>query len=167
MKSKIFVLVAALTMAVSASAQFSKGDVILSGQLSGLNFERSSFDEWSSVEFGLQASGGYFITDKFAVVGALGFASEKVDDADATSAFVFGIAPRYYVIPNLYGEVGYQALKATDVDLRNYIGVEVGYDYFINDKVFFEPAVYFRKGITKDVDETSNFGLSIGIGVKF
>ncbi|GHV25231.1 hypothetical protein FACS1894176_03210 [Bacteroidia bacterium] len=44
--------------------------------------------------------------------------------------------------------------------------IEVGYDWYLTENVYFEPAVYFEKGFG-DADGVSQFGLSIGIGVNF
>jgi hypothetical protein len=91
-----------------------------------------------------------------------------IDGVDAVNStgFGFGVGARYYFYQGLYAGLGYQGFKAKDIDLASYGNIQVGYDYYITDNVFFEPAVYFKKGFSK-VDKSNEFGLSIGIGVNF
>ena len=158
---------AAVAVAVSgANAQnFSKGDWFLGAQASGLDLGYSFVDKSNSFDLGLAANAGYFISDKFALDATLGLGFAKEKDIDATSAFVFGIGARYYFAGNFYGRIGYNGDKAKDIDLVSNLGVSVGYSWFLSEKVFFEPAVYYQKNLADG--GPNRIGVQLGIGVKF
>ncbi len=162
MKKIIFLAVAALTVAVSANAQ--KGDWVLSGRLSGLDFEHSFVDEYSTTNFNISANVGHFLSDKFMLDATLGLGYEKEKDIDADTAFIFGVGARYYFAGDFFGRVGYEGITGGD-KLVSLAKVSVGYDWFISDKVFFEPAVYYQKDLAKG--GYNDIGLSLGVGVKF
>ncbi len=164
MKKVIFMAVAALMVAVSANAQ--KGDWVLSGRLSGLDLNYAFADDYTNnAKFNIGANVGHFLSDKFMLDATLGLDYTKVKDVDANTAFAFGVGARYYFAGDFFGRIGYDGLKKKDVDLASYLGVSVGYDWFISDKVFFEPAVYYQKNLAKGGE--NNLGLSLGVGVKF
>jgi hypothetical protein len=162
----LFVLVAVFGI-VSANAQFEKGKKTLSGQATGFDFNYSTGEnDYKDLNVDLSIAGSYFVADKLAVVALVGLDTGKFGDNDAVTNFTFGVGARYYFYDALYGQLAYHGVKLQDEDLLNYANIEVGYDYYITDNVFFEPAIYFSKGFS-DLDKNSTFGLSIGIGVNF
>lgn len=166
MKKFLFLTMAAVVVAVSANAQgFSKKDLFLNANISGLNLEHEFVSGGSATAFDLNVGGGYFISDKFAIDALIGIGYAKTKGVDGASAFGFGAGVRYYPAGNFFAKVGYDGLKAKNVDLASRLGLTVGYDCFLSEKVFFEPAVYYKKNLAKKGPST--VGLSLGVGVKF
>ncbi|MDR2891368.1 MAG: hypothetical protein LBV18_07250 [Alistipes sp.] len=159
---KLFLSAAAvLLVAVGANAQnFSKGDWFLGASVSNLQLDHAFVDGDSATSFELQAQGGYFVGNKFAV--DLGVGAGIVEDI---SAFTFGVGVRYYPVGNFFARVGFDGAKIEDLDLLSQLGVSLGYDLFVSDNVFFEPSVYYRK-ILNDGGANS-IGLSLGVGARF
>ncbi|MDR2911674.1 MAG: hypothetical protein LBV38_00005 [Alistipes sp.] len=165
----------ALAAATNANAQgFRKGDWVVNANVSGLEFNRLSQndnprqpDEKLSVtDFDVTAQAGYFIFDKLAVNAVVSFNYEKWSYLDdSTSSFGFGAGVRYYPVGNLFAGVDYIGQTSGDSDFGSHGKVSVGYDWFLADNVFFEPAVFYSKKFAKNGSE--NFGLSLGLGVKF
>ncbi|GHT48624.1 hypothetical protein FACS189440_12690 [Bacteroidia bacterium] len=167
MKKVILVMVIALVGIGTVNAQFTKGGKTLSGRLTGFDFSYATGDnDYKNLNVDLSIAGSYFVADNVAINAIVGLSSNKYLENDATTNFTFGVGARYYFLGGLYAGLAYQGVQVQDVDLANYGNLEVGYDYYITDNVFFEPAVYFAKGLS-NVDKSSTFGLSIGIGVNF
>jgi opacity protein-like surface antigen len=171
---KVILLSAALVMialaaATNANAQgFRKGDWFLSGQVSNLNMSYAvrSIDSLSSVQLNVAAHGGYFVSDKLAVDATLGVEYSKLERNRASSSFTFGAGVRYYPVGNLFAGIGYAGVKRNYSNhLDSYLMATVGYDLFLSEKVFFEPAVIYSNNLTKNPIHA--FGLSLGVGVKF
>jgi opacity protein-like surface antigen len=165
MKKIILMAAVAVMTAVSASAQdFSKKDWFLDANLSSFGLAHAFQDGESATALSLNVGGGYFLSDKFALEAGLGTAI--VEDANA---FSFGLGARYYPYKNLFASLGYSGMKVEDFDIESNLALTVGYDLFISDKVFFEPAVFYQKNINKKSDGggLNTIGLSVGIGVKF
>jgi hypothetical protein len=168
MKKVILVMVVALVSVATVSAQFTKGGKTLSANVTGLDFGITSVKDVddSPINFGLGITGSYFVIDNLAITAGLGFDYYKEGDYN-TNRFNFEIGGRYYVYQGLFAALAYEGAKEKDFDLAGYGRIQLGYDLYITDNVFFEPALYFKKGfgdLTKDITQ---FGLSIGIGVNF
>ena len=159
-------LVAVLGIA-TANAQFEKGGKTLSGKLTGLDFGITSWDgvddSYMKVDFGVD--GSYFVIDKLAVTAGIGLVAASLGDWDDNS-FNFSIGARYYVWDALFVGLAYQGEKSKGADLLSFGKAQVGYTYYLSDKVFFEPALNFEMGFG-DTNKVTQFGLSIGIGVNF
>ncbi|MDR2125629.1 MAG: porin family protein [Prevotellaceae bacterium] len=166
MKKILLITLIAMLSIATANAQIAKGTTISLARVTGLDFSYASEEDQHLTQFELNAAVGYFVIDNLALVGQVGFAYSKWSDSESRSGFNFGLGARYYFVKTAYGQVGYAGQKVKDVDLANYVGLEIGYDIFISDNVFLEPAVYYAKGFS-DVDKSSTFGLSFGIGIKF
>lgn len=167
-----------VVMSMGANAQeWNKGDWFLGAQSTGLKLQHRFYDGSSGTDFDVNAVGGWFFADKFSADAMLGFDYAKVtnvvpgfDDSKETNvnvnhAFNFGAGVRYYPVGNLFARVGYNGQLNRTGNLFSYLDVKVGYDLFLSERVFFEPAVYYEKelGYSKE----NILGLSIGIGVKF
>lgn len=154
---------AAVALSIGANAQdFSKGDWMLNASVSELNLDFSS----SATSLNIGANAGYFISNKFAVEAQLGVDYTKLDNVDGATNFAFGAGVRYYPVSNLFARARYLGTKLEGVDdLSSSLGVAVGYDWFLSEKVFFEPALEYRRGLGDGGG--NNLGLSLGIGVKF
>jgi hypothetical protein len=165
---KVVLAAAAIFVAANASAQnFSKGDVFLGAKATDLNFGYNFVDEFNQTKFGIGVEGGYFFADKFAADANLGIKYSKNKGLDGTSTFNFGVGLRYYPVGNLYARVGYAGEKETDIDMTSLIKVGVGYDLFLTENWYFEPALYYQKDITKDGSKMNGIGLELGVGLKF
>ena len=166
--------------AVGANAQksFRKGDWLVGAQVSGLGFE-SHFNDGAggSRQFNFGATGGLFLMDKLAVDLAAGVDYTKVGGNDSDCGVDFGAGIRYYPVGNLFARLGYRGQTGTGQyggDLHSFLGAKVGYDVFLSENVFFEPAVYFEKSLNssrpfhmRDTGTENILGLSFGFGGKF
>ena len=166
MKKVILLAAVAMMAAVGANAQsFKKGDWFVGAQSTSLDFKHRFVEGAAATDFDLSAVGGRFLSDKFAVDAMAGIDYAKVKGADGANAFNFGAGVRYYPVGNLFARVGYNGQARTNADLISYVDAKVGYDFFFNDKVFFEPAVYYEKNLAKGGENV--LGLSLGFGVRF
>lgn len=168
MKKLLFLTAAIVMFAAAANAQnFEKGDWLVRADVSNLSFTHAFTDDNLSVtSFNIGADAGYFLSDKFVVEASLGFDFLKIKDIESSSAdFTFGVAARYYPVGNLFAYVGYDGIAPDESSLLSALEVAVGYDLFLSDKIFFEPAVYYSKYLSGT--KTNNIGISLGIGVKF
>jgi outer membrane protein W len=151
---------------VSVNAQVPKGSKTLSTNVTGFDFSYSSWEKTNRVNFNLGVTGTYFIIDNLGLTAGFDIASSKLKNIDSSTNFGLTIGGRYYFLGNLYGALAYKGLGRQSQDFASYGNIQLGYDYYITDNVFFEPAVYFEKGFSK-IDKSSTLGLSIGIGVNF
>lgn len=152
---------AALVVAVSANAQdFNKNDWFLNARISGLELSHTFVDGASATTFDFGFGGGYFFADKFAIDAMLG-----VGIIEDLSVFTLGAGVRYYPVGNLFARVGYDGTKVEDLDFASMLGLTIGYDWFLTEKVFFEPGVYYKKNLADG--GANQIGLSLGLGVKF
>lgn len=166
MKKMILLAAAAVMAAVSANAQdFNKSDWYFGAQSTGLVLQHRFIDGNSATDFDLNAVGGWFFADKFAADAMLGFDYAKWQGYDADHALNFGAGVRYYPFGNLFARLGYNGQAANGREVVSYLDAKVGYDLFLSEKVFFEPAVYYEKNLAKGGENI--LGLSFGIGVKF
>ncbi len=169
----LLAIVAVMGVGVANAQDWNKGDWFTGAQVDGLGLSHKFFDDDSETTFSIDVNAGYFISNRFAVDAALGFGLESwkyegMDESESTNAFTFGVGVRYYPVGNLFARVGFEGQSIKDVDgLNSYVGVTVGYDLFVSEKVFFTPAIYYKKGLNSDLDESNNIGLSVGIGVRF
>jgi len=165
---KLLLTVAVVAMAaVSAQAQnFKKGDWYFGAHSTSLVLQHRSTDSWSGTDFDMNAIGGWFFANKFSVDGMVGFDYAKAKNAAASHFLNLGAGVRYYPVGNLFARLGYFGQVSTRADhMLSYLNAKIGYDLFLSEKVFFEPAVYYEKQLG---DASENiFGLSLGIGVKF
>jgi len=172
MKKALVCFILLLSVAgANAQKRFEKGDWFVGAQSTGLDFS-SRFHDGGAINFNFAAMGGWFFADRFAVDASAGVFLLKVRKQEITGAVTYGAGVRYYPVGNLFARIGYNGNAPVPYgDANSYIDAKIGYDLFLSDKVFFEPAVYFEKCIDKPIVKgapTENvLGLSIGIGVKF
>ena len=90
---------------------------------------------------------------------------------DAATTFGFGFGARYYLLKALYAGLAVAGAKVSGVeDFQGLFAFELGYDIFLNEHVFIEPALQVSKGVNLssfEIADPITFGLSFGIGVKF
>jgi opacity protein-like surface antigen len=167
MKKVILLALIAIAGVATANAQFTKGSKTLFAKSTGLDFGITSIDgvDDSRISLDLSVGGSYFVIDNLAITAGVGIQSQSFGDENET-AFDFTIGAKYYFYKGLYAGLAYEGAKFEKLDLQSAGKIEVGYDWYLTDNVYFEPAVYFQKGFG-DIDGISQFGLSIGIGVNF
>lgn len=157
---KIMIALAMLTMTLAANAQFEKNTKYIGASLTGLDL---SYNGAKEISLGLQAKVGYFIEDCWQLNVMAGY--EKAGK-DIKGVFQIGAGGRYYILQNgLYCGVNAKAIFSSGYnDLMP--GIELGYTFFINDKITIEPAVYYDQSL-KDHSNCSTVGLKVGLGVYF
>ena len=159
MKKKLFLMIAVLSMTLSASAQFEADKLYVGASLTGLNMNYNGKD---GLNLGVQAHLGYLVEDNWMVLGQ---ASYQHSGNDAVSDYISaGIGGRYYIIQNgLY--LGGGVKLAHSGGYNDFMpGVEVGYAFFLGKSVTLEPAIYYDQSFKKHVDY-STVGLKLGIGI--
>lgn len=162
---KILTLFLALTAIAGASAQknFDKGNWFLGAETASLGVNVLTLDGESMTLVNFSATGGYFVSNRFAVDAMAGVLSY-----DGVTLFGFGAGVRYYPVGNLFARLGYTGYGMNGAEFMSNVGLRVGYDVFLSEKVFFEPAAYFDKNLGSGVNRGPNiFGLSLGFGVRF
>ena len=157
---KTILLLAALLISVTASAQFEKDKTYVGASLTGLNLNYSGIGDLS---LGVHAKAGYMVYDSLMVFGEAAYNHEgKSDAGDLLSA---GVGGRYYIVQNgiflganckfIHGFHSYNDVMP---------GVEVGYAYFISRTVTIEPSIYYQQSF-KNHSDYSTIGFKIGFGV--
>jgi hypothetical protein len=175
MKKLFFVLAAALVV-TGASAQFNRGDKFLNARTTGLDFSSMSGGKGvGTTRFDLGVNAGYFFTHKLAADVTLGFDYVKIKgDTDSATTFSFGVGARYYFWHTLYGRLGFGGNTVQEYDLltgkkstalESALNLSVGYDFFLSDMVYFEPALYYNTSLGKV--KANTVGLQLGLGVMF
>lgn len=157
---KLFLLLAMLTVTLASNAQFEAGKTYVSASLSGLNLNYNSSND---LHFDASVNGGYFIEDNWSINANVGF---NHAGKDAIDVFKVGVGGRYHIIQNgLYLGANCNVLLSKGYnDVMP--GVEMGYVYFLNDKVTIEPAIYYDQSLKRHSDY-STVGIKIGLGFYF
>lgn len=155
---KIAMIIVALVMTITASAQFEAGTMYGNASMSGLNL---SYNSTTKCAFNVDAKVGYCLADNLMVLGMAG-----IDTQSAYTNLSVGVGGRYYIIQNgIYLGANLQ-IKQVDTQKHNDVmpGVELGYAFFINRHVTIEPAIYYDQSF-KNHSDYSTVGFRIGIGV--
>ena len=153
------ILVFALTMAVTASAQFEEGKIYVNTSLTGLDMSYSGMEK---ARLGLQVQGGYMLMDNIMALGSL-----SIDHSDISDKITVGAGGRYYILQNgIYLGANIKAVHGDDGYNDLLPGVEVGYAFFLNRNLTIEPAIYYDQSF-KSHSDYSKIGLRIGFGYYF
>lgn len=157
---KFLMMIAALMMTISASAQFEEGKVYVGASLTGLNLSYNGTDD---LNLGVEAKAGYLFTDNWMITGQ---ASLQHSSNDAVpDRYTLGVGGRYYIIQNgLYLGANCKLIHANHSYNDVMPGVEVGYAFFLSRTVTVEPAIYYDQSF-KNHSDYSTIGLKIGIGI--
>lgn len=153
-------MLAMLIMTLAANAQFEKGTKYINASITGLDL---SYNGNKELSFGFQAKGGYFFDDCWQINTMIGFEKQG---KYAKGAFQIGAGGRYYILQNgLYTGVNVKAILSSGYN--DFMpGIELGYSFFLNDKVTIEPAVYYDQSF-KGHSDYSTVGLRVGLGLYF
>lgn len=157
---KTIMLLAALFMTLTASAQFEKDKMYVGASLTGLDLNYSGIGELS---LGVQAKAGYLLADNLMVLAEAAYNHEgKSDAGDLLSC---GVGGRYYITQN---GIFLGANCKFVHNFKNYNdvmpGLEVGYAFFISRTVTIEPSIYYQQSF-KSHSDYSTIGLKLGLGV--
>lgn len=165
MKKKILFALIALSMTMAAKAQyyrletpFTQGKYFVGASMTGLNLNYSGLNDFT---LGLQAQGGYMISDNVLLYANVGFNN----NGKGPDAFLLGAGGRYYIEQNgifLGANANYMHVDPNYNDLMP--GVEVGYAFFLGRAVTVEPAVYYNQSF-KNHSDYSEFGIKVGFGI--
>lgn len=158
MRKLIFALLLA-AFSLGASAQFEKGTKYVAASLSDFGL---SYNKHNDFRLGLHATGGYFIRDGWMLLGGIGW--EHDNGSDLVDV---GVAGRYYMVRNgIYFNLGLK-YQHTSPNLNNiYLTPEVGYCFYLNNRVSIEPAIYCDMSMNHFKDFTK-IGFRIGFGYYF
>ena len=154
---KIALIIVALVMSVAANAQFEQGKIYANASLSGLDFSNNKI-MGSHFEVGTKI--GYFLWEDVSIVARLNYNYYK-NDFDIFNAQLGG---QYYITQNglfLGAGLNFMVFDGTDVAPS----FQLGYAFFLNEKVTIEPEVYYNQSLTNS--DYSTFGFRIGLGIYF
>jgi hypothetical protein len=160
MKKVFLAMLLAIIGSASASAQFEKGKFYGGASASGLGI---SYSETSKFAFGIDALAGYMFADNLMALAEVGFDYHNSD----TQSLSVGARMRYYIVQNgLYLSLGAKYQHEFKDYNDFFLTPEVGYSFFLNQKVTIEPSIYYNMSFT-DFGDKSRFGLKVGIGFFF
>lgn len=168
MKKILFLTAAIVLVSISADAQnrFAKGDWFLGAQTTSLGMSQSFFDGSATyTDLNLNGIGGWFFSNKFALEAGMGLSASKRDGYDGTSKLNVTIGIRYYPVANFFLRFVESGYVGTNTDFYTRAAMYAGYDLFLSEKVYFEPAVYYVTDIEAPI--SSALGASVGIGIRF
>ena len=151
-------LLAALMLTLTASAQFEEGKMYAGASLSGLDLSYNGLQE---LRLGVSAKAGYFVDDDLMLLAEAGY---NHPGKGLNDNLTLGVGGRYYIEQNglfLGANVKYLHQKSYNDFMP---GLEVGYAFFVSRTVTIEPSIYYQQSFKKHSDY-STIGLKIGIGV--
>jgi uncharacterized protein YxeA len=195
MKKVILMILAAILGVITANAQFTKGTKTFSIKTNGFDigvnsqndnskyYSYTGFDlnnngyayastryegnsENTNTHFNLSITGSSFVSDNLAIEIGLGYSDQRIYWASYNS-IDYSIGAKYYFWKNVFGGLSFQGNSAFDWGTLVYSDISFGATFYVTDKVFFEPAVHFKKNLNNDYEYGDKIGLSIGIGRKF
>lgn len=155
---KLAMIIVALVMTITASAQFEAGTMYGNASLSGLNL---SYNSTTKCALNVNAKVGYCVADNLMLLATGG-----IDTQSAYTNLSIGVGGRYYIIQNGIYLGANVMLKQVDSERHNDFmpGVEIGYAFFINRHVTVEPAIYYDQSF-KNHSDYSTVGFRIGLGI--
>ena len=149
------------TSTKSGGEGFENGDWFISGKLGYTSEEKGGIN---TSTLGILPSVGYFIGDKLALLGSLGF-ENKISGSVSNDSFVAGAALRYYTTPSskfsLFGQGGV-TFKSVGSSVTIFeIGLKPGLNYFISNNFSLE-STFGNVGIVSNDGNTDfNFGINM------
>ncbi len=159
MRRKLIAVFAALMVSMVANAQFEKGKIYAGASLSGFDVSCSGS---GSGKYGLQAHGGYLVDDNMMITGLVGLARQN-----GVTDFSIGAGGRYYLVQNgIFFGVSLKYVNESSVYDDLMPGVQVGYAFFLNDKITIEPELYYDHALFNFKDY-STAGFRLGLGIYF
>lgn len=156
---KVFSLLFALLLTLTASAQFEEGKTYIGASLSGLNL---SYDGTRDLSLGVDAMAGFFPADNLMLYGLAGF---EHPGSHQDNKLNLGVGGRYYITQNGIFLGANAKYVHADSHYNDFMpGIEVGYAFFLSHTVTIEPSIYYQQSI-KNHSDYSTIGLRIGFGI--
>lgn len=169
------------------NAGFAKGDLFISGAV-GIGSTKTGDEKTTGFE--IEPKLGYFVTEKIAVGGKLGYASLKAEnafgDTEDSNTFTIGAFGRYYFTPasqfSLFGQLGVDYSSVDDKLADNKAneigaGLGLGLSYFVSNNFAIEAGWAGLQYTSNDnggdgAEKTNSFGLaadlrSINLGLTY
>lgn len=166
---KVILTFVVLCAAIFANAQTEKGKWVLGAEIP---FGVSVGAPYAGVEFGdgyksyaIALNAGKFVANDLLVHASLGFTGYKVDDADATTRFNFGVGAKYYIMSKIPVGISYELNKTKDIDLQHGMNLNAGYAFFIKECISIEPGVYYT--LPFESGAKGAFGIKAGLNFIF
>lgn len=158
MRKVLLAMFMAMFVSAASFAQFESGKKYVGASVSSMDL---SYNGLSKGSFGIEAKGGYIFEDDWMVTAQLGYDKKH----DIPSSFNAALGARYYIVQNgLYLGAGMSYVHAGD-DYDDFMpGIQVGYAFFLNEKVTIEPEIYYNQSF-KNHGDYSTIGLRVGVGV--
>ncbi|MDR2894976.1 MAG: hypothetical protein LBU97_05900 [Alistipes sp.] len=173
MKKTLILFTVAAMVAIGAGSQaavaqgFQKGDWRVGVQFSDLLMQYAFNDDMNVKNLDIAAEGGYFLSEKFAIDAMLELNYSNISTNNSASTnLALGAALRYYPVGNFFVRAGYDiGLNSFDDGSDSWLDARVGYDWFLSDRVFLEPALVYTKNFSDG--GFNNLSLALGFGVRF
>ncbi|MDE6721161.1 MAG: porin family protein [Bacteroidaceae bacterium] len=160
MKKLTFTLLFALMGISSAFAQFEKGKYYLSATT---NSGDLSYSKHEKFHFDLGVNGGYMFEDGWMALAEAGFDYHNSD----MQTFYVGAKCRYLIEQNgLFLQAGVRFLHGAPSFNDVQITPELGYCFFLNKHLTFEPSLYYDVSLS-DFSEKSKCGIKFGLAWLF
>ncbi len=162
MMKKLFIGLCLLVLSVAANAQFERGKILLNTSVTGIDL---SYSDSEKGHFGLDAMGGYFVLDNFALTGTLG-----MDLRDNLDKYYVGVGGRYYLQDNgiffggMIKDTSYRYKNDNNENDFSLVG-EAGYAFFLSKTVTIEPSVSYNLSLSNS--DYSKLGFKLGFSFYF
>ncbi|MDR1524817.1 MAG: hypothetical protein LBS79_06125 [Tannerella sp.] len=147
-----------------------KGTVTLSSSFWGsatgfaLNIVPETEKQTASTQASLGGDVGYYIVRNLALKAGVYVSSSKYGKSDPSTTTTVALGAKYHFVRGFYGELSCYNTKSGKSDPVTYGQMNLGYDIYLNDHFYLEPAGYCRVGLN---DSSLKFGLLFGFGVAF
>jgi hypothetical protein len=150
---KIILIIALAFIGLNVNAQNQKGAILLGGSSNG-NITLSP-----STNIHLGANLHYFLSEKIALGGGLGF--NKLDGMDAETTI--SLAGRYYLNSKMYGNVTYGLTEGAS---NQGLTVGAGYQMMLSDKVAFLSGLDYWMNPAKGADASISLNMGISVFIR-
>jgi hypothetical protein len=154
---KIALTIAAMMVSLASFAQFEADKFYIGASLSSFDL---SYNGLTKGNIGMQAKGGYFVSDNLMALAQLSYQKQE----DVPYSLSVGLGGRYYIVQNglyLGASAVYKHCDSYDDFMPS---VQLGYAFYISRTVTIEPEIYYEQSF-KDHKDYSQVGLRVGIGV--
>jgi hypothetical protein len=150
---KIILIIALAFIGLNVNAQNQKGAILLGGSSNG-NITLSP-----STNIHLGANLHYFLSEKIALGGGLGF--NKLDGMDAETTI--SLAGRYYLNSKMYGNVTYGLTEGAS---NQGLTVGAGYQMMLSDKVAFLSGLDYWMNPADGADASISLNMGISVFIR-
>jgi hypothetical protein len=150
MKRKFILFITAVIVATSfANAQIARGTATISSTFYGsgsgffINITPETDSQTAATSAYLNAKGAYYVARNLALTVGVSASSDKYGKSDPVTSTGMSLGVKYHFIRGFYGDLAYFSSKSGKKDALSYGRFELGYDIYITDYFYIEPAGYF------------------------